>query len=117
MRLLLLPFHSDFYHPVLVAASDVVVSKLGYSTVAEAYCCASALAYVERARFPESPVLARWVEANLVSARIEENDLASGAWLKAVDKLLEVPRRRPEVRNGARRAAEIILEKFGSNLI
>ena len=115
-RLLLLPFHADIYHPDLVAASDVVVSKLGYSTVAEAYCCASALAYVERARFPESPVLARWVETNLVSAKIEENDLASGAWLKAVDKLLEVPRRRPEVRNGARQAAEIILEKFGSNL-
>ena len=79
--------------------------------------CIRDRAYVERARFPESPVLARWVEANLVSAKIEENDLDRGVWLKAVDKLLEVPRRRPEVRNGARRAAEIILEKFGSNLI
>ena len=115
-RLLLLPFHADIYHPDLVAASDVVVSKLGYSTVAEAYCAASALAYVERARFPESPVLARWVEANLVSARIEENDLESGVWLEAVDTLLKVPRRTPKNRNGARQAAEIILEKFGSPL-
>jgi hypothetical protein len=115
-QLLLLPFHSDVYHPDLVSASDAVVSKLGYSTVAEAYCGASALAYVERARFPESPVLARWVEANLVAAKIEENDLESGAWLKAVDKLLHVPRRKPEGRNGATEAAETILEKFGSQV-
>ena len=33
-RLLMLPFHTDFYHPDLVAASDLVVGKLGYSTVA-----------------------------------------------------------------------------------
>lgn len=115
-RLILLPFHADIYHPDLVAASDAVVSKLGYSTVAEAYCTASALAYVERARFPESPVLARWVEANLVSARIEEKDLQSGVWLEAVDTLLEVTRRTPEGRNGARQAVEIILERFGSPL-
>jgi hypothetical protein len=115
-RLLLLPFRADIYHPDLVAASDAVVSKLGYSTVAEAYCCASALGYVERARFPESPVLGRWVEANLVSAKIAEKDLDCGGWLKTVDRLLEMPRRRPEDRNGARQAAEIILEKFGSNL-
>jgi len=115
-RLLLLPFHADIYHPDLVAASDAVVSKLGYSTVAEAYCGASALAYVERSRFPESPVLARWVEANMVAAKIEKDDLESGAWLEVVDELFTAPPKNSDRQNGATEAAEIILKSYGSNL-
>jgi hypothetical protein len=99
-----------------VAASDVVVSKLGYSTVAEAYRAGAALAYVGRPRFPESPVLARWVQENMVAAEIEEEALRSGGWLAAADELLESPRRKPDDANGANRAAEIIVERFASVL-
>ena len=113
-RFLMLPFHTDFYHPDLVAASDLVVSKLGYSTVAEAYCAGTALAYVGRPRFPESPILAQWVEEHMVAAEIGEDALRNGAWLAAATELLEVPRRKPDEPNGAVRAAEIILERFGS---
>jgi hypothetical protein len=115
-RVILLPFHADIYHPDLVAASDVVVSKLGYSTVAEAYRAGAALAYVGRPRFPESPVLARWVQENMVAAEIEEEALRSGGWLAAADELLESPRRKPDDANGANRAAEIIVERFASVL-
>jgi hypothetical protein len=113
-RLLMLPFHSDCYHPDLVAASDLVVSKLGYSTVAEAYLGGTALAYVGRPRFPESPILARWVEEHMVAAEIGEDTLRDGAWLAAANKLLEAPRRKPEESNGAARAAELVLRRFGS---
>jgi hypothetical protein len=113
-RLILLPFHAEIYHPDLVAASDVVVSKLGYSTVAEAYRAGAALAYVGRPRFPESPVLARWVEEEMVAAEIEEETLRTGAWLDVVDGLLKSPRRMPDRPNGAEKAAEAILEKFAS---
>ena len=112
-RLLMLPFHSDFYHPDLVAASDLVVSKLGYSTVAEAYCAGTALAYVGRSRFPESPVLARWVEEHMVAAEIGEDALRDGAWLTAAKELLEDSARKPDEPNGAVQAAEMILERFG----
>lgn len=115
-RVVLLPFHADFYHPDLVAASDIVVSKLGYSTVAETYRAGAALAYVGRPRFPESPVLARWVEENMVAAEIEEEELLNGAWLAAAEELLETPRRKPVGPNGAERAAEIILQRFESIL-
>lgn len=115
-RLILLPFHADIYHPDLVAASDVVVSKLGYSTVAEAYRAGAALAFAGRPRFPESPVLARWVEEHMVAAEITEEALRNGEWLGAAGRLLEKPRRRPKEPNGAGRAAEIILEGFGSVL-
>ena len=113
-RLLMLPFHADFYHPDLVAASDLVVSKLGYSTVAETYHAGAALVFVGRPRFPESPILARWVEEHMVAAEIGEDALRNGAWLAAANELLEVPRRRPDQPNGAVQAAEVILERFGS---
>lgn len=116
-RLLLLPFHADVYHPDLVAASDLVVSKLGYSTVAESYRAGTALAYVARQRFPESPILARWVEEHMVAAEIGEELLRNGAWLEAVAGLLTAPRRKPAERNGAEEVAEIILERFGSLMI
>lgn len=115
-RLLLLPFHADIYHPDLVAASDVVVSKLGYSTVAEARRAGSALLYIGRPRFPESPVLQRWVEEHMVAAEIDEQSLRDGSWLELVDGLLERPRRGTDLADGAKMAAEIILEKFGSVL-
>jgi hypothetical protein len=111
-RLLMLPFHSDFYHPDLVAASDLVIGKLGYSTVAEAYCAGTALAYVERSRFPESPILAQWVEEHMVAAEIGEDALRDGAWIVAANEILNVPRRKPDAGNGAAQAAEVVLERF-----
>jgi hypothetical protein len=111
-RLIMLPFHAEIYHPDLVAASDLVVGKLGYSTVAEAYRAGTALLYVGRPRFPESPVLARWVEEKMVAAEIEESALRNGAWLAAGNELLEEPRMKPDEPNGAERAAEVILGRF-----
>ena len=115
-RLVLLPFHSEIYHPDLVGAADVVVSKLGYSTVAETYCAGAAMVYVERPRFPESAVLARWVEANMTAMRIAEGALDDGGWVEAASALLERPRHTPRHLNGAERAAKVILEHFGSLL-
>jgi len=113
-RFIMLPFQSDFYHPDLVESSDLVVSKLGYSTVAEAYRAGTALAYVGRPHFPESPILAQWVEEHMVAAEIREDALRDGAWLASANKLLEIPRRKPDQPNGAVQAAEVILERFGS---
>jgi len=113
-RFLLLPFHSGFYHPDLVAASDLVVSKLGYSTVAEAYSAGAALTFLGRPRFPESPILAQWVAERMVAAEICEDALRDGVWLASANELLKIPRRRPDQPNGAIHAAEVILERFGS---
>jgi hypothetical protein len=115
-RLILLPFHAQIYHPDLVAASDVVVSKLGYSTVAETYCAGAALCYVGRPNFPESPVLARWVARHMVAEEIDEEALRNGGWLAAAEGLLKKPRRMPEETDGAVQAADVILESLGSIL-
>ncbi len=113
-RLILLPFHTDFFHPDLVAACDVVVGKLGYSTVAEAYRSGAAFLYVARPRFPESPVLARFVERHMLGAEIEVEALKGGTWVDRADLLLEGARQVPDRPNGAEEAVEAILRQFES---
>ena len=111
-RLIVLPFHGDFYHPDLVAASNVVVGKLGYSTVAEAYQSGVAIAYVTRPRFPESPVLADWVDRHMTAMEIDAAAFRSGDWLPQIEPLLDTRRNPAEDVNGADAAATEILERF-----
>jgi len=80
-HLLTMPHRSGLYHPDLVAAADVVVAKLGYSTVAEVHNGDAKLIYVPRARFPESPTLGRWAERHLGAIRLPEGHFESGDWL------------------------------------
>ena len=109
-RLIVLPFHGEFYHPDLVAASDVVVGKLGYSTVAEACRAGTAFAYVARPNFPESPVLAAFVNQHMTAMEIEESVFRCGRWLEKIEPLLTAPRRPPNEANGADVAANAILD-------
>jgi UDP:flavonoid glycosyltransferase YjiC (YdhE family) len=87
----LLPFHSSFYHPDLVAASDAVVGKLGYSTLAECWGSGVPFGYVPRAGFAESPVLAAAVELAGAGLAVAPESLwaSSWAWL---EELLALPR-------------------------
>lgn len=111
-RLVLLPFHSAHYHPDLVHAADVVVGKLGYSTVAETCHAGAALAYVERPRFPESPVLAGFVDRHLAARALGSDELENGAWLPAVRELFTAERKAPLAAEGADQAADAILQRF-----
>ncbi len=111
-RLIVLPFHGDFYHPDLVAASDLVVGKLGYSTVAEAYHAGAAFAFVARPNFPESPVLARFVEEHMRAMEINEEAFRCGDWLPQVEPLLGIHRCPAEGENGADAVANAILDLF-----
>lgn len=111
-RLLLLPFHSAYFHPDLVQAADVVVGKLGYSTVAEVCHAGTAFAYVERPRFPESPVLARFVDREVTAVMLEPTAFATCGWLPGVHEALAAGRKTPAARDGADEAAAAILERF-----
>ena len=115
-RVLLLPFRSELYHPDLVQAADVVVGKLGYSTVAEAYHARAAMAYLARPRFRESAVLAEFVRRTAPSADITEAAFNDGSWLDAVDCLLDAERPGGPRVNGADAAATAILDRFGEIL-
>jgi len=115
-RVLRLPFHSELYHPDLVQAADVVMGKLGYSTVAEVYQARSAMAFISRPRFRESAVLADFVRRTAPSVEVTEAAFSDGSWLAAVDRLLDAERPTEARTNGAAEAAAAMLERFGTLL-
>jgi len=102
---------SEFFHPDLVAAADVVVGKLGYSTVAEAVGAGTAFAWVPRDDFPESPILEAFVRRRVPSAPIDRGRFETGDWGATVEQLVSGRRRSAcaaEV-NGADIAADEIV--------
>jgi len=86
-----LPHSSEYHHPDLVAAADVIVGKLGYSTVAEALAAARPFAYVERTGFAEYEVLASYVEARVPTRRLTDRAFRQGDFGPAVRDLLRAP--------------------------
>jgi hypothetical protein len=105
----LLPHRSDLYHPDLVAASDAVVGKLGYSTLAEAHAAGVPYGYVPRPRFPESQPIGQFARGEMGAVEIPEESFFSGAWLDRLPGLLALPRRLPSGPNGADQIAQRIL--------
>ena len=97
------------YHPDLVAASDLVIAKLGYSTVAEVYHANTVFAYLCRPRFPESPVLNAFVRQHIPSEAIPEDWLGEPTAAEIIDALLEGPRPTRTRPNGADVAAKMLL--------
>lgn len=107
-NLRLLPHHTPIHHPDLVAAADVVVGKLGYSTVAETVAAGSRILYVPRPGFRESAVLERYVGERLSVAAMAAAELESGAWVARLPEILARPRPAADGRSGAAVAADLI---------
>ncbi|GIV66262.1 MAG: glycosyltransferase family protein [Chloroflexota bacterium] len=112
-NLILLPHHHTYYHPDLVNASDVVVGKLGYSTIAEAYQSGVPYVYIPRNHFRETAPLAAFVERELSGIRIDELDFIKGTWLDVLPSVLSLPKKRREMMNGSQQIAYFIAEKLG----
>lgn len=109
-RVLLLPKHSNFFHPDLMVAADALIGKAGYSTVAEAYQTGIPFGYIGRRRSPESPVLEAFIRRHLPCMAIPMGTYDNGQWIEHVPRLLAIPRSRPRSRNGADDAAGYILK-------
>jgi UDP:flavonoid glycosyltransferase YjiC (YdhE family) len=110
----LLPFRSGFHHPDLVAASDAVVGKLGYSTFAEAWTAGVPFGFLARPSFPEGPVLAAAVEAAGAGVEVPAAALSEGdwGWLNGLLDRERLPRVRPRL-GGAEEAAELLARWLG----
>ena len=108
----LLPHHSPVYHPDLIAAADLVVGKLGYSTVAEVVSAGTRMLFVPRPAFRESAVLEAYVRSRLPAEAISMAELESGRWVERIPELLarERPAERPVT--GAEDAAAIVVARF-----
>jgi len=108
-NVLLLPNHSEFYHPDLVNASDCVISKLGYSTLTETYHAGVPFGYIMRSKFREAKCLKKFIEAEMQGIQIEETAFYNGEWMDELDELISMPRISPHEPNGATPTAAFLL--------
>jgi hypothetical protein len=103
------PQHLDFYHPDLVHASDAVVGKAGYSSLAEVYSAGVPFGYVLRDRWRESGPLAVFIRRRMQGLALTPREFESGAWLQRLDTLLMLPRRPPRTASGASQIADFLI--------
>jgi hypothetical protein len=108
--LVLLPHRSDFFHPDLVNATDAVIGKAGYSTLAEVYYAGVPYGYIARPKFRESQVLAAYIQEEMSGLPIAETDFENGKWLSSLGDLLALPRTPRQDANGADQVARFVLE-------
>lgn len=109
-NLILLPTYSEFFHPDLVNASDVVIGKAGYSTIAEVFYAGLPFGFVARPNYPEHPPLAEFIAHEMNGMVIEEAEFQSGDIALNLERLLDMPpiqRREP---NGAVQIAEFLMD-------
>ena len=99
-----------FFHPDLIHASDAVVGKAGYSTVAEVYYAGLPYGFITRPSFRESPVLERFIRKNMIGLPIQERELYDGSWESYIPKLLSLASQKPNHANGADQIAEFVLD-------
>ncbi|HVN31960.1 MAG TPA: hypothetical protein VMT45_08225 [Thermoanaerobaculaceae bacterium] len=103
-----LPHRSGYFHPDLVHASDAVIGKLGYSTLAEVYAAGVPFGHVGRPTFRESAVLASFTAAHMPGLALTTAEITSDGWLERLPELLALPGARGSRRNGAVAAAAAI---------
>ena len=100
-NLILLPARSDFYHPDLVNASDAVVGKVGYSTLAEVYHAGVPFGYAVRSNFRESEPMVNFIEREMNGIFIDESEFCKGEWTVKLNDLLNMGRVPRSAPNGA----------------
>jgi len=89
-NLVLLPQRSAFFHPDLVDASDAVIGKAGYSTIAEVYFAGVPFGYVPRKGFRESEVLESFIRKEMRGVCLDETGFHEGTWLQELPGLLDL---------------------------
>ena len=108
-NLIILPHQSDFYHPDLANASDAVIGKVGYSTLAEVYHAGVPFGYVARASYNESRPMVNFIRQQMSGIAVEESEFFDGKWISKMPDLLTLPRVHRQGTNGAEQIGKFIL--------
>lgn len=109
-QLILLPHHSTYFHPDLINAADVVIGKLGYSTLAEVYQAGIPFGYIDRPNFREAQPLTAFIKREMQGCHISPDQFEKGEWLKVIPNLLALPRMERLDQTGATAAANFIYQ-------
>jgi len=105
-----IPQDSEFYHPDLIAASDLVVGKAGYSTLAEVYSAGVPFGYIRRDSFRESSVLVDFINRERAGLEISALDFKTGKWLRQLPELFTLQAGLGKRENGAEAIAQYIVD-------
>ncbi len=103
-----LPEDSGFFHPDLVAASDAVIGKVGYSTLAEIYHAGVPFGYIRRNNFRESEPLVQFIEENMNGVEIRAEEFLNGNWAALLPRLFSMKHAAGKRVNGADECAELL---------
>ncbi len=88
---LLLPHRPEYYHPDLINSAYAVISKIGYSTLAEAFYTGCSLGYILRPGFRESDQIIPYIKENFNRLLIPESEFYSGSWMIQTGELKAFP--------------------------
>lgn len=94
-NILLLKNDASTYLPDFLNASDAVIGKVGYSTVAEVWRAGLPMMYFTRESFRESASLATFIDHNMNGIGLSEKDYDRGVWLDDIKRLLSFRRLPP----------------------
>jgi UDP-N-acetylglucosamine:LPS N-acetylglucosamine transferase len=114
-NLILLPHHSNFYHPDLVNACDAVIGKTGYSTASEVYHAGVPFGFVSRPKFRESEIMSVFIREQMSGFEISEQDFSRGNWISQLPELFSLKRTQRDGSNGANQVAKFILDVLDHN--
>ncbi|MGF1645288.1 MAG: glycosyltransferase [Thiotrichales bacterium] len=96
----------------LMASSDLIISKPGYGTFAEAAALGLPVLYIERPDWAESPYLETWLARHLPNAKISLHQFQRGDIASEALRLLDHPRPSPIAPRGIEEAVQILLRHF-----
>ena len=108
-------FHNAerLFLPDLIRASDWIVTKLGYGTLAEVWASGRPLGYVRRTDFRETGPLEDFARSEISSLEIPQEDYSTGTWIERIDDLLALGSSPERLTNGSEAAARFIHETTG----
>lgn len=109
---ILLPHHSEYYHPDMVRAADFVIGKAGYSTIAEVCNAGAAYGFISRPNFRESDVTADFLRQRPNTLEINQDRFESFTLDEEIKTLLTLGKIAPQPINGANITADFIIEKM-----
>lgn len=96
----------------MLASSDVLLTKPGYGSFAEAACNGIPVLYLRRQDWPEEAALVHWLQQHHRCQEISRQQLASGQVSNALKQLMLLPTKRRPIASGAKQAAERIVAEI-----
>ncbi|MEO5374904.1 MAG: hypothetical protein H7840_11585 [Alphaproteobacteria bacterium] len=97
----------------LLRSSDLLVTKPGYGTFAEAGCLGLPVLYARRDDWPEEPHLGDWLKRHTRALAVDGATLRSGDIGAALASLLAQPAPVPATPSGIDEAAEVLARHLG----